>query len=180
MPPKKETPEERSTRYQQQSAALAIKADMQRCIAAMKQNPSAVTEVKRTLTNLGYLFEGEVVRWERPEGHSAGTSAAPSDTPPSVDAAAAGRPSPKAKAKATLDPSTPAPKSPTAASVEQLQAILSEAEPIGLSVHALRGLLRGAQRKIPKGILLEIHTFMSDLDDDADWEQLGTLGNVVK
>lgn len=59
--PKKESHQEKSLRYQQASAHLALKADLTTCIAAMRASPDAVREVKRTWTNLGYIKDGGVM-----------------------------------------------------------------------------------------------------------------------
>lgn len=173
MGPKKESHQEKSLRYQQASANLALKADMTTCIAAMRASPDAVREVKRTLMNLGFLKDGEVVAAGASESGRAGSGQG-------SGAAAKEKGGCKKTCAPSIDPSTEAPKSPAEATPDVLQYILSSVEPVSLSLNALRGLLKGTQRKLPKGILLELHTFVFDCDDDVDWTSFGTLGKVVE
>lgn len=171
MGPKKETAEEKSLRYQQQSQALSLKADMSVCLAAMKQNPSAISEVKRTLQNLGYIKDGVVMKGELPAG-AAASSGDGSKAPPAKAGA-------KKLAAPSADLSVAPSATPAQASSEMLQTILAGIEPVALGPNGLRGLLKPGQRKIPKNILLELLEFVTDMDEDNIWSSMATVGHVI-
>lgn len=170
MPNKKESAAEKAARFQKASSALSLRADLQTCYQVMKSNAAAVRAVHKCLTSLGYLSADGSVAENAPS-----TTASETSTPTSATPKSAG----KRQLHDLFDMSAAPPESPRQASVEALQFILSKLEPASLSQHALRGCLRGAQRKLPKSLVMELLVFTVDADEDSGWPQTGTWSSLL-
>lgn len=171
MPNKKETAAEKAARFQKASSELALRAELQTCYQVMKTNGAAVQAVHKCLTSLGYLSSDGKIAASPPSTNSGSSTPASTKTPKSDS---------KKQLNDLFDMSSVPPASPKHASVEALQFILAKLEPASLSQHALRGCLRGAQRKLPKTLVMELLVFVVDADEDSDWSQTGSWAFLLE
>ena len=178
MAPRKETPEARSQRLLRAGADLAVKADLQLCIAAMKANSAAVRHVKKMLVDMGFIDSaGSIVKGALPHERVSGAAASPPDPAQPL----ALTPSGKGQGP-TFDLASEFPEDWQTlgqTSGEFLQWCLREAEPVAFSGHAMKALLKPSQRKVPKALLLEMVEFVFDLDEDTPLTGVGSYGAIL-
>jgi hypothetical protein len=173
MAPKpKMTAQERSALMIQRGAALAKKADYTISVEVMKRYPDSCRDVRKLLVDLGYIDRnGEIVDEARRGKSSA--------LPTGGDDAAG--PAPPAKGGSVVDPMAPLPTGWTTLadlSSEFLEWILGFMELVSCGRHALKGLLQGNQRKVPKALLQQILIFATDVSMDVSIAQFGALADL--
>ena len=180
MPPRKETPEEKSRRLLRAGANLAVKADMQLCIGAMRENSESIRHVMKTLVDLGFIdTSGNIVN----ATSGSEQQAALTDIAAGAPGASPGQPGKGKASDPEFDMDEPVPETWAVlanASVEFLQWCLKIVEPVAFSGHAVKAMLKGGQRKVPKTTILEIFEFLFDLDEDTPLHGVGTFGSFVE
>ena len=162
MPPKKETPSQKSARFSQRSASLNHQADFQLLVGVMKQAPSSVGKIKQHLVNLAYLDNNDQILVNEV----------------AINVPAAESPQKTMMLEYNLSDKIPF-GTAESSSPYFLQFLLVQLEPVACSKHSMRALLRKGQRRVPVKILLEILDMMTDWPADGDWSQLGTIGKFI-
>lgn len=153
---------EKSRKMSQASVVMAMKADMNLIIHAMRSNGSCIQHIKKTLCDLGYIL---------PDG-SVKTAESVATVAPKERGAA--------KKKDIYNLQDPLPfNSSAAADVDFLQFLLRHVERVTFSPAAMKGLLKGSQRRIPKHMLMEIWEFLFDDDGDEEW-QFDNIQGVIE
>ena len=174
----KETPEARSQRLLRAGAELAVKADLQLCIAAMRENSGAVRHVKKTLVDMGFIDSaGSIVKGALPHGRVLEAAAAPQGPAQPLALTQGGKGQGPAFELAAEFPEAWQTLGQT--SGEFLQWCVKEAEPVTFSAHAMKALLKASQRKVPKSLLLEMVEFVLDLDEDTPLTGVGSYGAML-
>ena len=141
MPPKRETPTQRSARLALASAALTLKADKQLVLEVMKTAPASVAHLKRCLLDHGFIDELGECRTQ-----SLAESTALRCTGSAATSPAGNHPF----SPAQFSTSDKIPKgmcSVAACSADFLLFLLEQIEPRGFSKSSMRGMLKPKQRK---------------------------------
>ena len=175
MPPKMESPQAKSARYQLKSAELTIKAESQIIIATMRQAPSCITKIKKLLKDLKYIDAMDsIVATE-----STACRLLVLNDEDGPEGVRLGEPSGNDVLAFDLSADIPHESAQTS-SGEFLTFLLEQLEPVTCSKHSLKALLKKGQRKVPKPMLLELLEFICDWPPDGDWIALGSVGILLE
>lgn len=165
------TPEEKSTRKAREAVQLRITADTATVKECMKEHPDCARDLRKTLSDLGYLDHKGKVKKAEPstfqmpdKSGGAGRGSAGCRGNPTVDEVCAGEVF----------------KSPNDASPEFLAVLLEQCEPVTFAPYALRGVLLPTQRKVPKNVLLDCVVFVTGWEKDEPWDGYTCNQDILK